>query len=119
MFYFGNDEILRNKSAFLLKAEEDDVHLKYTIELKQDGESEIYEVIFNDYIIHQTRNESFCSFDSSETRNGNIFLIFKKSNLLDCLSTFSLQSLYIFKSLSLLILCVKYCNLSLTIKAIT
>lgn len=44
-----------------------------------------YEIIFTDYIVYQTRNESFCSFDREEIRKGNHLILFEKSKLLDSL----------------------------------
>lgn len=45
-----------------------------------------FELIFEDYIIYQVRNESYCSYDPSEIRVGKYLIIFEKSNLLDFLS---------------------------------
>ncbi len=46
---------------------------------------EVYEITFEDYIMHQTRNESYTSYDEYEIRKGNPLLIFEKSRLLDFL----------------------------------
>lgn len=114
MFSFGNDSALKLSHApFLLKLEESDYNcLKITISLACAGEkgdisidlsdyllaeilseatpilpseSDIYEIIFEDYIMHQTRNESYTSLDSREIRNGRYFITFEKSILLDIL----------------------------------
>lgn len=45
-----------------------------------------YEIVFENYIIYQVRNESFCSFDPEEVRIGKYLIIFEKSKLLDYLS---------------------------------
>lgn len=42
--------------------------------------------IFENYIIYQVRNESYCSFDKDEIRHGKYLIIFEKSKLLDYLS---------------------------------
>lgn len=44
-----------------------------------------YEIIFDHYILYQTRNESYCSWDNYEIRNGKYFIIFSKSRMLDFL----------------------------------
>lgn len=46
---------------------------------------EVYEITFEDYIIHQTRNESYATYDEYEIRKGNPLIIFEKSRLLDLL----------------------------------
>lgn len=44
-----------------------------------------YEIVFENYIIYQVRNESYCSIDSSEICTGKYLRIFEKSKLLDYL----------------------------------
>lgn len=44
-----------------------------------------WEIIFDDYIIYQVRNESYCSFDTKEIRTGKYLIIFKESELLNYL----------------------------------
>ena len=46
---------------------------------------EVYEITFEDYIINQTRNESYATYDEYEIRKGNPLIIFEKSRLLDLL----------------------------------
>lgn len=41
-----------------------------------------YEIVFQDYIMYQTRNESYCSFDPEEIRRGKCLITFEKSKLL-------------------------------------
>ena len=48
-------------------------------------ETQTYEITFTDYILYQTRNESYCSYDPQEVRRGRYFLIFEHSRLLDTL----------------------------------
>lgn len=48
-------------------------------------EEKTYEIFFDEYIIHQTRNESLCCWDDYEVRQGNYLIVFKKSRLLDYL----------------------------------
>lgn len=45
-----------------------------------------FEIIFEDYIICQVRNESFCSYDPGEIRSGKFLIVFEKSKLLDYLT---------------------------------
>ena len=47
--------------------------------------NETYEIIFENYILYQTRNESYCSWDNYEIQKGKSFIIFEKSRLLDVL----------------------------------
>lgn len=44
-----------------------------------------YKIHFEDYIIYQTRNESYCSYDHDESRSGHALILFSKSKLLDYL----------------------------------
>lgn len=45
-----------------------------------------YEICFQDYILYQVRNESYCSFDPEEIRHGRYLITFEKSKLLSYLS---------------------------------
>jgi len=114
MFWFGNDESLNlNHAPFLLKMDEsDDNTLKLIVSLACVGEKEdvnldlfddtlknilsgakpifpsndeIFEIIFEDYILHLTRNESYTSFDPKEIRKGRYFISYNDSKLLDIL----------------------------------
>lgn len=49
----------------------------------QTDEDNLYEILFEKYIIYQCRNESYTAFDDTEIRNGKYLLTFKKSRLLD------------------------------------
>ncbi len=111
MIEFGTND-KTNGYVFLLKTEETENNcIKFTVALSRIDEktadtandipavqtlieksaplrpdaNEIYEIIFDNYIIHQTRNESFCSWDDYEIREGTNFIIFTKSRLLDTL----------------------------------
>lgn len=47
-----------------------------------------YEIYFQDYILYQVRNESYCSFDDhEEIRHGRYLITFEKSKLLSYLSS--------------------------------
>ncbi|MBR1555144.1 MAG: hypothetical protein IJ644_07115 [Oscillospiraceae bacterium] len=48
-------------------------------------ENQTYEILFEQYILYQTRNESYTSWDDYEIRKGTYFIIFEKSRLLDAL----------------------------------
>lgn len=49
--------------------------------------SQKFDIVFENYIIYQIRNESYCSFDESEKRIGTYLIQFEKSRFLDYLST--------------------------------
>ena len=89
MINFG-ENILKDRNEYskflpsLIKIKEKAYkNLKVLIKIKN---KEIYEIIFEDYILYQVRNESFCVYDSEEIRKGDILIIFEKSNLLERLS---------------------------------
>lgn len=42
----------------------------------------LFEICFCDYIIYQIRNESFCSYDPEEIRQGKYLIVFERSKLL-------------------------------------
>lgn len=46
----------------------------------------IYEIVFDRYIMYQVRNESYSSWDDYEIRRGRYFIVFEQSRLLDHLS---------------------------------
>ena len=48
-------------------------------------ECKVYEIIFEDYILHLVRNESYTSYDDYEVFTGKHFVVFEKSRLLDML----------------------------------
>lgn len=50
-------------------------------------EDMIYEITFERYIMYQMRNESFVSRDEYEIRNGQFFVIYERSRLLEYLLT--------------------------------
>ena len=54
MIEFGKDTGLIDSSIFLEKSEENDVCIKYIVEIKKQGKIEFYEIIFEDYIMHRT-----------------------------------------------------------------
>lgn len=43
----------------------------------------VYQILFERYIIYQCRNESYTSYDEGEIRKGNFLIIFERSRLLD------------------------------------
>ena len=49
------------------------------------NENCLFEICFHDYIIYQTRNESFCFFVPNEIRHGKYLVTFEKSKLLSYL----------------------------------
>lgn len=115
MIEFGTDNNEANHLApFLISAEEgEENEIKYVVALAARGEKgtgadhlgipaleeivkncypiyvseeKIYEILFDKYIIHQTRNESLTCWDDYEEKHGNYFIIFEKSRLLDYLN---------------------------------
>lgn len=111
MINFGleNEEI--KTAPFLIKAiEEENNNLKFIVALSIEGqkgtdiddigilglkevlaestpiypdENNLYEIVFEHYVLHQTRNESYTVWDKYEVRKGRYFIIFEKSRLLD------------------------------------
>lgn len=59
----------------------------------QPEENDIYEIIFENYIFHTTRNESYTCKDDYEISQGKYFVVFDKSRLLDCLPQIVEQSI--------------------------
>lgn len=47
----------------------------------------IYEIIFDDYIAYQVRNETFCAKDDYEIKKGEYFIFFERSRYLDQIQT--------------------------------
>ena len=56
--------------------------LKNAIPVQADGDN-IYEIVFERYIIYQCRNESYTAFDNTEIRSGKYLVTFERSRLLD------------------------------------
>ena len=50
--------------------------------MQADGDN-IYEIVFERYIIYQCRNESYTAFDNTEIRSGKYLVTFERSRLLD------------------------------------
>ncbi len=113
MIAFGKNDAIQGYAPFLIKTEEgEDNCVKFTVALAQRGEkgtgdttnnealkdilaacyplspdyNEVYEITFEGYILHQTRNESYCSWDDYEVREGKYFIEFTRSRLLTLLS---------------------------------
>ncbi len=91
----GEDNCVRFMIAFSMKGEacgvRDDMDIQGLGQVLQNATpivpncDEVYEIIFQSYILHQTRNESLCSWDEYELRNGRYFILFERSRLLDML----------------------------------
>ena len=47
--------------------------------------SRVIDILFENYILYQVRNESYCHFDPKSARNGNYLAIYDKSSLLEYL----------------------------------
>lgn len=58
--------------------------LQKSVPLNPDYD-DMYEIIFEDYAFHITRNESYADYDEQEIRKGDFFLVFERSRLLDML----------------------------------
>lgn len=87
-----------DKTLFLISASEcEDNSIRFVVALGTHGEaqngatlvfpdmSELYEISFDDYILHQTRSEFYASYEAGEIKKGNALVIFEKSRLLDVL----------------------------------
>ena len=93
----GEDNCVRFIIAFSMKGEVreviDDMEIQGLGQVLQNAtpivpnSDEVYEITFQSYILHQIRNESFCSQDEYEIRNGRYCILFEKSRLLDMLLT--------------------------------
>ena len=111
MIEFGKASKNQAHAPFLIKAEETaDNCIRFIVSLSCEGEigfnditenglgeilheatpiypdeNEVFEIVFEHYILHQTRNESYCSFDDYEIKQGKYFVVFERSRLLDTL----------------------------------
>ena len=47
------------------------------------NEDELYEIVFDSYLFHITRNESYTGLDTEEIIKGKYFVILEKSRILD------------------------------------
>ena len=51
-----------------------------------EDHNNLYEIVFENYVFHMTRNESYTCWDDYEIRQGDYFILFDQSRLLDYLS---------------------------------
>ena len=90
------DNVLRIVIAFPMEGEEgadiDDFPEPYKSRVEDilihsrpvsEDPNQVYEIVFDDYVIYQNRNESYTVWDDYEIRRGNYLIIFEKSRLLD------------------------------------
>lgn len=109
---FGEENFEINSAPFLVKALEEENSIRFIVALPVQSktrtdindtgipvlnkilkesfsiypdENNLYEILFEDYVFHITRNESYTYWDDYEIRNGKYFIIFDKSRLLDYL----------------------------------
>ena len=83
------------RAPFLLTlCEEDENELHITIccakaepnaQTPSTGNAAKIELIFENYLLYQVRNESYCVFDADEVRGGTYLCTFERSKLLDYL----------------------------------
>lgn len=113
MIAFGKTTHKISTAPFLIKTEEQADHVvKFVIALPACGEKDIgreptgnprldnllenaalicedhnhlYEIVFENYVFHMTRNESYTCWDDYEIRRGDYFILFDRSRLLDYL----------------------------------
>ena len=72
----------------LREGEDNDLHITICrIVADSDTEPAQWEIIFENYILYQVRNESFCSYDAVEVRTGKYLAVFTQSKLLEYLPT--------------------------------
>lgn len=116
MIRFGNENENIKSAPFLIQAvEREDNDISFIVSLPLKGEigadiddtgisalnqvlsdctpiypdeNNIYEIIFENYVLHMTRNESYTSWDNYEIRHGKYFIVFEKSRLLDSMPEF-------------------------------
>ena len=50
-----------------------------------EDHNNLYEIVFENYVLHMTRNESYTCWDDYELRQGDYFIVFDQSRLLDYL----------------------------------
>lgn len=58
--------------------------LEKTVPICEDHNN-LYEIVFENYVFHMTRNESYTCWDDYEIRQGDYFILFEQSRLLDYL----------------------------------
>lgn len=115
MIKFGDETVMMNSAPFLIRTiEGQDNDISFIISLPFKGEkvdvydtgipalnevltgctpiypdeNNTYEIIFEDYVLHMTRKESFTTGDDYEIRHGKYFILFERSRLLDSMSAF-------------------------------
>ena len=92
----GPDNTLRIVIAFPMEGDEgtnlDDFPKQYASKVEDmlvrsrpvyEDMEQVYEIVFEDYVIYQNRNESYTVWDNYEIRRGHYLVIFEKSRLLD------------------------------------
>ena len=68
-------------------------HLLSTCVPLSPDENNVYEIVFENYIFHITRNESYALQDHCKNAKGKYFIVFDQSRLLDCLPQLVEQSI--------------------------
>ena len=68
-------------------------HLLSTCVPLSPDENNVYEILFENYIFHIIRNESFTLQDNYGISKGKYFIVFDQSRLLDCLPQLVEQSI--------------------------
>ena len=70
----------------LCEGEDNDLHIIIR-RFGADSAPELaeWEIIFENYILYQVRNESFCSYNAAEVRTGKYLAVFTQSKLLEYL----------------------------------
>jgi hypothetical protein len=58
--------------------------LEKAVSIREDPNN-LYEIVFENYVFHMTRNESFSCWDDYEIRQGDYFILFDQSRVLDYL----------------------------------
>ena len=115
MIGFGNEQDTMDSAPFLINTTEgQDNDISFIISFPLKGEKTIidetgipvlneilgncipiypdgnntYEIIFENYVIHMTRNESYTIWDDYEIRHGKYLILFERSRLLDSMPKF-------------------------------
>lgn len=88
---FGNENMECGKfPPYVISCREiiDEQTVLNTLEIVVGVESGAeYRIVFKDYMMHLTRNESYTAWDNYEVRKGRYFVVFEKSRMLDFLDT--------------------------------
>ena len=83
----------------LREGPDNDLHITFSRGAAvSDPEPDQWELVFEDYILYQVRNESFYSFRAEEIRTGKYLAMYERSRLLEYLPTPWMQDCWSIRS---------------------